>query len=272
MVSSKSHSLSIVVWVMVMGFAIPNQISSQDLDYTPVVNNKSQDQIIEEQNQDSEDVVPEAENDKLWSDEQWKKAKEGIEYLKPEEKEKKKKETEEALDTAEASDFSLSEWLSEIFISPGGKLVAILLIIGILVFMVMKLLMNRNPDSKRKVPDTAALVWKDSSDIPEESDMEKYLREAIETGDYKVAVRILYLMVIRQLNENKFIVWKKDKTNRDYLNEMRTRTDYPHFREVTHIYEVVWYGDFNISAPEFNKIQSVFAVYKTTLNGDAEKS
>jgi len=243
----------------------------QDIEYTPEA--PQEQGSIETNETISEEVEKTADTrTSLWSDEQWKKAKEGIDYKKPEEeKEEEEEEKEEKEETSNDNSTNIGEWLKTLFTSPAGKIVAISVIIGLLVFLLVRLLLNRTSDKKVNAIPTDVYLWQNEDDIPEETDMERHLREALESGNYKIAVRILYLIVIRQLHENNFIKWKKDKTNRDYLNEMRQRDDYRNFREVTHIYEVVWYGDYDLSTAEFEKIQSVFSAYKNRINGNAEK-
>lgn len=272
MVLNKKYKYAPTFLFMVMHMFMCLHMNTQDLEYSPELNDAAT----------ATEVNPpdasEAENNTetrttLWSDEQWQKAKEGIEYTKPEEaKEKEEEEEEEEEKELNSKDsWNISEWLTAIFTSPTGKLIAILVIIGLLVFLLIRLIVNRTSDKKVSDIPTDVYIWQNEEDIPEETDMERHLREALESGNYKIAVRILYLIVIRQLHENKIIIWKKDKTNRDYLNEMRQRSDYKNFREVTHIYEVVWYGDFDINVTEFEKIQSVFSSYKNRINGNTEK-
>ena len=97
----------------------------------------------------------------------------------------------------------------------------------------------------------------DEGDI-HEADLERMLRVALQDGQYKLAIRLYYLIIIRELSSRKFIHWAKDKTNREYLNEMRPTKHYSPFRELTHIFERIWYGSGEVNAEHFEKIDPEF--------------
>ncbi len=207
----------------------------------------------------------------VWNNQQWEKAKQGVDYRDEREKEEEDKKPKKEETPSEINDNSNDFELSDFFLSPFGKLLCILLIIVLLAATIAFLLSNRGSvrDKKINLPQLASMD--EMEELPEETDLEQFLRLALESGDYKVAVRILYIGIIQRLHEVKFIVWKKDKTNRDYLNEMRSRKSFHHFRDLTIAYELVWYGDTDIDRAKFEQLQSVFFSYKNNLNDSEEK-
>ncbi len=98
-------------------------------------------------------------------------------------------------------------------------------------------------------------------EVPEDIDKIESHHEyakAIAQGDFRMAIRMQYIRVLQYLNENKFISWKPDKTNRQYLREMRQMEFYEAFRELSHIYEWVWYGNTTLGADEFFALDPKF--------------
>jgi Domain of unknown function (DUF4129) len=93
-----------------------------------------------------------------------------------------------------------------------------------------------------------------------ETDLDRYLRTAITNNDYRLAVRLYYLNVLKQYSLHEVIIWKKDKTNGEYLTEVRRKNDptYPDFRTVTLLFERVWYGEKVINERDYTAIQPVF--------------
>lgn len=89
------------------------------------------------------------------------------------------------------------------------------------------------------------------------------LAKAIEDHQFRDAVRILYLMALKQLNDREMITWKPDKTNHDYLAELGDHPSSRSFDILTSYYEYVEYGDFKIEEAGY---QSVHEVYKTFRN------
>lgn len=76
-----------------------------------------------------------------------------------------------------------------------------------------------------------------------ETDLDRFLREALAQGNYALAVRLYYLQIIKNLSEKNALRWSREKTNRDYLREMRGHPMAEPFREATRLYERAWYGN-----------------------------
>lgn len=93
----------------------------------------------------------------------------------------------------------------------------------------------------------------------EELDIEGLLRDSLANGDLRLAVRIHYLLLLKNLNDAGLITWKKNKTNRDYLSELYGRNAcYDDVRSLTLAYEVVWYGEHSVSSELFQRLSGDF--------------
>jgi len=91
-----------------------------------------------------------------------------------------------------------------------------------------------------------------------ESDLDKHIREALQQNNYALAVRLYYLAVIKELSLNKWIKWKRDKTNRDYLREMRPTALFNPYQDATRIFERVFYGEASIQEHDFALLKPRF--------------
>ncbi len=89
-------------------------------------------------------------------------------------------------------------------------------------------------------------------------DFGKRIEAAINSQDYRNAVRLLYLFALRQLSEKDLIKWKLNKTNQEYWKELKNKGLGESFSEITYFFEWVWYGHFDISGEKFKEIQSLF--------------
>ena len=89
-----------------------------------------------------------------------------------------------------------------------------------------------------------------------ETDLDRFLREALAQDNFPLAVRLYYLQIIKNLSEKNAIHWSREKTNRDYLREMRGHSSAENFREATQIYERVWYGNQRLTAEEYAALES----------------
>ena len=73
--------------------------------------------------------------------------------------------------------------------------------------------------------------------------------------------RYLFLKSLKLLSDNDIIEYKKEKTNYQYLAEIKDMQLARTFREVAYRFDWIWYGDFPIderlmenSRHEFNKL------------------
>ncbi|MEO0779887.1 MAG: DUF4129 domain-containing protein, partial [Bacteroidota bacterium] len=91
----------------------------------------------------------------------------------------------------------------------------------------------------------------------------------IAQGDYRLAARLYYLAIIKELSLHEAIQWKRDKTNRDYLRELVGHPLRDEFRALTLVFERIWYGDRALEEADFPLLQARFeqllqATKKTT--------
>jgi len=62
-------------------------------------------------------------------------------------------------------------------------------------------------------------------------------------GDLRGAIRKGYVALLCELNDRKVIGLARHKTNRDYLRDMRKRSDIlPNVQDLTSNFERSWYG------------------------------
>ena len=129
------------------------------------------------------------------------------------------------------------------------KMITYILIIGMVVLIIYFVLKNTTIGStkvKKVVTDPRDFL--PIEDNIEVFDMEAQLIQAQASGNLRLVVRIYYLGLLKKLNEAEKIVWKKDKTNLDYLMELFSNNYfYDEVRRLTVAYEIVWYGERTLS-------------------------
>jgi hypothetical protein len=82
----------------------------------------------------------------------------------------------------------------------------------------------------------------------------KEIEKAIAAGDYRLAVRLLFLQLLRVMSERKIIQYSHERTNLDYLLQVHHAPWYQQFFRITRNYEYVWYGLFEIDKNKFETI------------------
>lgn len=99
-----------------------------------------------------------------------------------------------------------------------------------------------------------------------EINFDKLISDAISNKDYRLATRYLYLSSLKNLTNNDIIEWHYDKTNSDYIKEIKDNSVKTLFKRISYIYDYVWYGEFPIdedgfktNTSDFNKLKKAIA-------------
>ena len=89
---------------------------------------------------------------------------------------------------------------------------------------------------------------------------DRLIAKAVTNKNYRLAIRYRYLQTLQMLAGNRLLQFSVDKTNYQYVNELRGKPYHNDFAAITLNYEYVWYGNFDISEDVYNKL---FTEYKT---------
>lgn len=131
-------------------------------------------------------------------------------------------------------------------------------IIAIIVVILMQIVRNTSFKFNPKRAPTPLQNTEEIHDISE-LDTEALIAQAQRANDYKLAIRLYFLDLLKRLNANGVIVWTKDKTNRDYLSELFSKQYYfDEVRKLTLAYERVWYGEHIPTEERFRELTSEF--------------
>ena len=157
----------------------------------------------------------------------------------------------------EEEEVEISQTSAPLNFGPLLQIIGFILIAALLIF-VLFYFFGRGLFGNPKVESATQNIITDLEERPMESDLERYLREALASKNYRLAIRIYYLMMLKSLHEKSLITWKKDKTNMDYLIELRNHPQYDALSKNTLIYEFVWYGDKSITDQHYNEASPLF--------------
>ena len=207
--------------------------------------------FAQENNTGKEDIKIEK-----FDEQQWNDLKDETNYWRN--KKKKKKKEDQNDETVHEERPVRSKGMGEINFGP-LMYVFIGVFICLLVYVLLRVFASELFGSSKKISNEASFSLEDIEDNLEEAPLQRFLREALESGSYKLAIRVYYLSILQELNNKKQIIWKKEKTNSHYVNEMRVHSKSKEFRLITRIFEKVWYGELDdISIKEFEFIQPAF--------------
>ncbi|MEI6310815.1 MAG: hypothetical protein WCP57_01005 [Bacteroidota bacterium] len=98
----------------------------------------------------------------------------------------------------------------------------------------------------------------------QELDFNYLIQEAIKNKQYRLAVRLQYLNTLKKLNENNYIQWSIEKTNWQYMFELKEPYK-SKFVQITTVFDWVWYGEHSIDEQEYSQIEKQFSNYNKSI-------
>ncbi len=113
--------------------------------------------------------------------------------------------------------------------------------------------------------DMDKVYFEEVSDDIYANDLDKLLEKAISERAYRHGVRIMFLKFVKQLSDKQYIDWKLDKTNHEYWREIKQENILQQFKELTILYEYVWYGEFQVNESKFMNIRDNFLAAQRLL-------
>lgn len=143
-------------------------------------------------------------------------------------------------------DFGMSSGLATFF-----YILIAAALLSIIVYLVIK--------NYKKNPKVEKSAFEETLDkAPTEislTELQQLLNRALENENYREAIRIYFIFILKELSDRNWIDWKKDKTNLSYLREMRKKSEFKLFKTTVNIFDVVWYGTDHLDKSSFDKFE-----------------
>jgi hypothetical protein len=137
--------------------------------------------------------------------------------------------------------------------------VFIALAFGLIIFLLLK---NNIRSLFYGKSATTTIDFIESIEDINEINFDQRIADEVSRKDFRRAIRLHFLKVIKELSEHKLINWQLDKTNADYSKELRTTKYNQDFAELIRLYEYIWYGDFKLDETNFLLILQKFNQFK----------
>jgi len=113
-------------------------------------------------------------------------------------------------------------------------------------------------------PRQADMPYTESLENIHEISFDTEIGKAVLIKDYRLAVRLLYLKSLKRLSDSGRIHWEIDKTNMQYINELKNADHREIFRELTFRFEYIWYGGFPVNEDSFARISDSFRKFNAS--------
>ncbi len=113
--------------------------------------------------------------------------------------------------------------------------------------------------------DSKPIEFNENLENIHEINFEKEINSAISVGNYRLAIRLLYLNSLKKLNDKQLIHWEPSKTNQTYINEIVDSNKKQGLQILTLRFEYAWYGDFPVNEQSFRQINKSFVDFNQQL-------
>jgi hypothetical protein len=162
------------------------------------------------------------------------------------------------------------EWfwrmVDDLFDSNGGKIglgiLKYLLIVAAIVLIIFLLIKNDIRALFYGKSASIAIDFKEFEEDIHSINFQELIAKAIQNKDYRKAIRLHFLKLLKELTDKNLIKWQIDKTNNDYTIELAKSKYSNQFNELALLYEYIWYGDFELNEESFKSTVSKFNAFK----------
>lgn len=96
-------------------------------------------------------------------------------------------------------------------------------------------------------------------------DYDSEIANAVHQQNYRLAIRLHYLQLLKNLSQQNIIQYHSGSTNADYIQQLATTHYYKDFFRLTRHFEYSWYGQMNISNKVYAAVQHDFETFKQQL-------
>ncbi|SDQ32232.1 protein of unknown function [Chryseobacterium soldanellicola] len=138
-----------------------------------------------------------------------------------------------------------------------------ILLVGFLLYVIVKNILDKNGSfffgkKNKKVIIKDEELHENIHEINFPESIAKFENE----GDYRSAIRYHFLFILKKLSDKKLISWNPEKTNKDYVAELKAPLLKDEFYNLSYIFEYVWYGEFNVEEKEYLKFKDQYQAFK----------
>ncbi len=137
--------------------------------------------------------------------------------------------------------------------------IAVILIILFVVYLIIKAFLNKEGNWIFGKSNSKKLI--DDYDLEKNLhlvDFEKLINKALIENKKRLTIRYYYLWLLKKMTTNGIIIWDIEKTNTDYLYEIKNSDFNNQFDYLSYLYNWIWYGEFDLDDDTFIKAKTAF--------------
>ena len=165
------------------------------------------------------------------------------------------------------------EWLEDLIgkaqVDTAWQYIKVFLVLFVIYFVLTKIFKVGifSIFSKKNKAAANKVVLNDWQEDIHTINFDEKINRAVQQGNFREAVRLRFLKILKLLTDNNHIRWSIEKTNRDYLNELTNNKLHAEFKNTALIFDYIWYGEYSIkNNEEYKKFEQQFISTEHTIN------
>ncbi|WP_269222105.1 DUF4129 domain-containing protein [Flavobacterium sp. IMCC34518] len=138
------------------------------------------------------------------------------------------------------------------------KIIAISIVVAV-IYMIVKAIMNKEGQWVfGKNSDKKIINYDEIEKNIHLVDFEKLINQSLQSDEKRLTIRYYYLWLLKKMSEKQIIIWDIEKTNSDYLYEIKNPVQKEDFAYASYLYNNIWYGEFELNDAIFAKTRKTF--------------
>lgn len=151
------------------------------------------------------------------------------------------------------SSFSLGKLLLRIFV---------IILAGFVIYFIIRFLIGKNIGFFGKKNSNTEIKDEDLHENIHEINFSDTIAQFENSGEYRLAVRYQFLLILKKLSDKKVISWNPEKTNKEYSYEIKDANLKTQFSDLALIFDYIWYGEFGVDHNSYLKFKEQFQSFK----------
>ena len=141
------------------------------------------------------------------------------------------------------------------------KIISGIIILVALYFVVKLFIHHKGRWLFEKKNESPPLDINNTEQLIKSANFEQLIAEIEKQGDTRQIIRLYYLWLLKELKDKELIVWLPEKTNTDYMAELKNEVLREQFSYLSYLYNYIWYGEFSITDLDYISAKNSFLKY-----------
>lgn len=136
-----------------------------------------------------------------------------------------------------------------------------LVILAALYFLIRLFIRHKGRLIFQRKNESVVIDINNTEQLIQMADFEALIAQMELKGDTRQCIRLYYLWLLKDLKDKKLINWLPEKTNADYISELKNELLRKEFIYLSYLFNYIWYGEFKITDNDYLSAKNAFLSY-----------